>query len=200
MNMKKYICLLVSILVCIMSACSPYTCAEDTSVHQTEYDEIIDSGKYYCVYKGSITRVYYNIYDKNGNIALSEETERPLEIKMLNDNVVDIAIGVGTGITIHKYYNVEENIFSQEFSYVLSNLDEMVAYIAVPKEKPMENRKIIVQNIFDRNLFYKEFLLDFSNVDTPVIEANFSTDGEALQLTYLCGEEQTQVATILSLS
>ncbi|MFR6298733.1 MAG: hypothetical protein ACLUML_05835 [Acutalibacteraceae bacterium] len=51
----------------------------------------------------------------------------------------------------------------------------------------MENRKVVVQNIFDKSLFYEEFKLDFSNVDTPVIEAKFSKDGASLLLTYLSG-------------
>ena len=111
---------------------------------------------------------------------------------MVNDDIVDIEIVMGTGITIHKYYGVEENVFSREFLYVLTNSDKLVAYIDVSKEKPFENRKIIVQDIFDKNSFCKEFQLDFSDVDTPVMEAMFSKDGTSLQLTYLSGEEQKQ--------
>ena len=161
--------------------------------------EIIDSGTYYRIYKENSNQVCYDIYNFDGEIVLSEKTDRPLEINMINDDIVDIKIGMGTGITIHKYYSVGENIFTQEFPYVLSNLDKLIAYIDVSKEKPFESRKVIVQNIFDKNLFHKEFQLDFSNVDTPVVEAKFSKDGESLQLTYLSGEDQTQISTVLDL-
>lgn len=194
--MKKYLYLLVCVLFCFISACS--TC-NNTVINESEQTEIIDSGAYYRIYKGNINQVCYNIYNSEGEIVLSEKTDRPLEINMINDDIVDIKIGMGTGITIHKYYGVGKNIFSQEFPYVLSNLDKLIAYIDVPKEKPLENRKVIVQNIFDKNLFYKEFQLDFSNVDTPVIEAKFSKDGASLQLTYLSGEDQTQISTVLNL-
>lgn len=194
--MKKYLCLLVCVLFCFISACSPYKNALN---NEPEQIEIVDSGTYYRIYKENINQVCYDIYNVEGEIVLSEKTDRPLEINMINDGIIDIEIGMGTGITMHKYYSVGENIFSQKFSYVLSNLDKLIAYIDVPKQKPLENRKVIVQNIFDKSLFYKEFQLDFSNVDTPVIEAEFSKDGASLQLTYLSGEEQTQISTILDL-
>ena len=186
--MKKYLYLLVCVLFCFMSACSPYN-----------NTEVIDSGKYYRIYKGNINQVCYEIYNSEGKTVLSEKTDRPVEIHMINNDIINIEIGMGTGITVHKYYSLGENIFSQEFRYVLSNLDKLIAYINVPKEKPFENRRVIVQNVFDKSLFYKEFQLDFSNVDTPVIEAKFSTDGAFLQLTYLSGEEQTQISTMLDL-
>lgn len=194
--MKKYLYLSVCVLFCFLSACSTYNNAVNSEPEQAE---IIDSGKYFCIYKTNITQVRYFIYDINGEVVLSEETERPIRINMLNDNIVDIGIGMGTGVTIHKYYGVKQNLFSQDFSYVLSNKNELVAYIDVSKETHIENRKVIVQNIFDKSLFYKEFQLDFSNVDTPVIEANFSKDGKSLELTYLSGKEQTQSSAILNL-
>lgn len=194
--MKKYLYLLVCVLFCFISACSPNKNVENSDPEQIE---IIDSGTYYRIYKGNINQVCYDIYNTEGEIVLSEKTDRPLKINMINDDIIDIEIGMGTGITIHKYYGVGENIFSQEFQYVLSNLDKLIAYIDVQTEKPFENRKVIVQNIFDKRLFYKEFQLDFSNVDTPVTEALFSKDGTSLQLTYLSGEEQTQIAVTLDL-
>lgn len=194
--MKKYLYLLVCVVFCITSACSPNKNAVNSELKQIE---IIDFGKYYRIYKTNNDQVCYDIYDLNGVVVLSEKTDRPLGINMLNDNIVDIEVDMGTGLTIHKYYSVEKNVFSQKFTYVLTNSDELIAYIDVPKEKPFENRKVVVQNIFDKGLFYKEFQLDFSNVDTPVIEALFSKDGKSLKLTYLSGEEQMQLSTVLNI-
>lgn len=186
--MKKILLLLVCILICFLSACSPNK-------------EIIESGKYYSIYKEkeSATQVCYNIYNSNGETVLSESTSRPLTIEMIDNETVGIEIGMGTGISIHRFYNAKENVFSQDFSYVVANSNGLIAYIYVPKETPFENRKIVVQSIFDRDVFYKEFELDFSDVDTPVVEASFSKDGTSLQITYLSGEEQEQISTILNL-
>lgn len=189
--MKKYLYILLPVLFCFLTACSPYSNLKQT--------QIIDSGKYYRIYKENDNQVRYEIYNPEGKIALSKKTDRPIEINMIGDNIIDIGIGMGTGITIHKYYNVNENIFSQDFTNVLSDSDKLIAYIDVSKENPLKNRKVIVQNIFDKSLFYKEFQLDFSNVDTPVIEAEFSKDGTSLQLTYLSGEGQIQISETLDL-
>lgn len=190
--MKKYLYLLVCVLLCFISACSTYNI-------DSEQTGIIDSGAYYRIYKGDNNQVCYDIYNPDGKIVLSEKTDRPLEIKMIDNDIIDIGIGMGTGITIHKYYDTAANIFSREFTYVLSVSDKLIAYIDVSKDQPMENRKVIVQNIFDKSILYKEFQLDFSDVDTPVTEAKFSKNGAALHLTYLSGEEQTQISTILNL-
>lgn len=190
--MKKYLYILLLVLFCFLTACSPYSNLKQT--------QIIDSGKYYRIYKENDNQVRYEIYNPEGKIALSEKTDRPIEINMISDDTIDIGIDMGTGITIHKYYNANENIFSGEFTNVLTNSDKLIAYIDVSKENPLENRKVVVQNIFDKSLFYEEFKLDFSNVDTPVIEAKFSKDGACLLLTYLSGEKQTQTSEILDLT
>ena len=190
--MKKYLYILLPVLFCFLTACSPYSNLKQT--------QIIDSGKYYRIYKENYNQVRYEIYNPEGKIALSEKTDRPIEINMISDDTIDIGIDMGTGITIHKYYNANENIFSGEFTNVLTNSDKFIAYFDVFKENPFENRRVVVQNIFDKNMFYKEFKLDFSNVDTPVIEAKFSKDGASLLLTYLSGEKQTQTSEILDLT
>ena len=79
---------------------------------------------------------------------MSEKTDRPIEINTIGGDIIDIGIGMGTGITIHKYYNANENTFSEEFTNVLTNSDKLIAYIEVSKENPLENRKVVVQNIF----------------------------------------------------
>lgn len=92
---------------------------------------------------------------------------------MISDDTIDIGIGMGTGITIHKYYNANENTFSEEFTNVLTNSDKLIAYIEVSKENPLENRKVVVQNIFDKSLFYEEFKLDFQMLIPLLSKQNF---------------------------
>lgn len=185
--MNKYLCLLICILLCNFTACSP------------QKQEIVDSGKYYRIYKHNITEVSYEIYDSVGNIVMSETTDRPLKIDLLNENIVDISTGMGTGITEHKYYSVEQNVISEVFSYVIAANNELVAYINVPEEQPLKKRRVVVQNAFDKSLFYKEYELDFSKVDTPILDASFSEDGLLLEVIYLSGVDQVQVSEILSL-
>lgn len=195
--MKKYLFIFTCAIFLFISAC---TINRIRTCDRFERRDIIASGKYYSIYRGNNTQLHYYVYDANGKTVLSERTDRPLRIDMLDDNIVDIVIGMGTGITEHKYYGVEEGVFSQVFTYVLCASDRLVAYIYIPPENPFEDRKVIVQDIFDPNLFHEEFQLDFSPNDTPVLEANFSADGSSLQLTYLSGEKEVEVTTLLRLS
>lgn len=75
----------------------------------------------------------------------------------------------------------------------------MIAYIEVPEEQPFENRQVVVKNVFDKELFYNEYELDFSKIDTPVLDASFSEDGTSLQLTYLSGNDQIEISKTLSI-
>lgn len=202
--MRKKICLIICIVALSAVACTFHNDSNDnefnkSSIEQSEDKEIIDSDKYYCLYRLNTNEVFYNIYNASGEVVLSEKTDKPLTIGMLNADIVDISIVMGTGLTIHRYYSVEKNLFSEEFLYVLSNLNELVAYIDVPNEQPFENRKVVIQNVFKKDVFYKEYQLDFSNIDTPVIQANFLEDGTSLQIKYLSGEKQTEVIQNLKL-
>lgn len=193
--MKKFLCLLTIMVICIVSACSPYG-IDNRQAHK----EIVDSDKYYCIYKDDEGTVGFELYNMYGDVVLSEKTNRPIKVNMLNEDIVHIEVGMGTGIAIHKFFNVSKNQFSQEFTYVLANSDNLIEFIDIPKNNSMENRKVVVQNVFDSSLYYKEFSLNFSNVDTPVVEANFTENETSLQLTYLSGREKKQTTTILDLT
>ena len=75
----------------------------------------------------------------------------------------------------------------------------MIAYINVPKENSLQDRTIVVQNIFDEEEYFKEFELNLSPADTPVIEGNFNKDMSEINITYLCGESQEEVSQSLNL-
>lgn len=197
--MKKYLYLIFCFLLGFL-----FLCSSCNSVHGDER-QLIASGRHYCIYRNSnansegITKICYNIYDSNGKSVLFEETARPLNITETEDGIINIKIGMGTGISIHKYYSVEKNLFSREFSYVVATENETVAYISIPEGGSFKDRKLVVQNIFDKELFYKEFQLDFSAVDTPVLNAEFTENGKNLHIAYLKGKENIQTEDILVL-
>lgn len=188
--MKKVVCLLIAISICVFSGCSV----------NRENKNLIESAQYYSIFDGEIpAKVTYEIYDSNGKTVLSETTDRPLSITMIDENIVDISKGMGSGISIHKYYSVNEDEFSEDFSYVICSSKNMIAYINVTKENSLQDRTIVVQNIFDEEEYFKEFELDLSPVDTPVIEGNFNEDMSKINITYLCGESQEEVSQMLNL-
>lgn len=202
--MKKHFFLFICTILCLLTACSSDNVSNRASSASIDspsnHQSVVDAGKYYRIYKESTTlKEHYEIYNANGETVLSEVTNRPLRIDMINSDIVDICIGMGTGLAIHRYYSIERNLFSEDFSYVLANFNDLIAYICIPKEHPFENRKVVVRNIFDKDMFYLEKQFDFSHVDTPVICATFTKDGTVLHLTYLSGEELTQVSETFDL-
>ena len=111
---------------------------------------------------------------------LKDETDLPLNISMLGDNIVDIAVGERT-IARHKYYDVENNVFSEYYSYVVAASGSLVAYvdnIEKKREGGNDDRVLIVRDIFDSNVFFKSFKYDWAPaMNNPVQSARF-TEGE----------------------
>ena len=171
-----------------------------TEEHASETKEY--EGPYYRIYKEPKPAVLgYDIFNKKGEIVRSSSEWRPLTIQMVNDSILEIRIGMGTGLQQCQYYDVENDLFSEEYVYVVARADRLMAYIEFSEEgSSMENRKIAVRDMFDQDRFYKEFPLDFSRVDTPVLKASFSDDKKSLSVVYLSGEQLTETAVILDLT
>ena len=152
-------------------------------INTDESTEMVEGSKYYKIEKLLLSTVRYSIYDSNGTVVLCEETDRPLKISMLGEDIVDISIGWGTGIIVHKYYDVQNNRFSEEYSYVAASSGNLVAYI---EGSSLSDRALVVRDIFDESVFYKSFSLDFLSTEHHPIESATFTDGEAeLNLVYL---------------
>lgn len=128
--MKKFIYPIICFVMCILVACFLPASAACKGQNTAK---VIAADKYYSIIGKAPTCVKYNIYDRNGNTVFSETTDRPVKITRNGDNVIDIAKGIGTGITAHRFYNTEENAFSETFYGVISSSDRLVAFIDVDR-------------------------------------------------------------------
>ena len=129
----------------------------------------------------------YTIYDIKGNTVKTGETKNsPPKISTLTEHVLDISISRGTGLCEHVYYDIANDRFSEEYTYVAAASGNLIAYVDTSMEDPMINRTLVVRDIFDRSVFYKSFCLDFSiTVDMPVEYAEFTENQAELQVIYL---------------
>ena len=158
--------------------------------------EIIESTKYYKIEKLLLSTVRYSIYDSNGTVVLCEETDYRLQISMLNETVVDIRISIGQGIVTHKYYDVQNNRFSQEYCYVAATSNNLIAYIDTPMDD-LNDRKLVVRDIFDETIFCKSFGLYFSiAVPDPIHSARFTEGEEEIEIVYLMRENPPVQQTV----
>ena len=147
--------------------------------------ETVVSEKYYKIEKDT-KYYYYTVYGADGKEALSDKTSRPLTVKMSGEDIVDISIGYGTGIASHQYYSVSRNALSDELFYVVASSGETVAYL----DGTLEDRTLVITNVFDKqdtNITHK---LSFSPTNTPVTKAEFTDT--ALYITYLSGKTYTE--------
>ena len=173
-------------------------CSSAGSCLDLQYS-IVESSEHYRIFTDCNNNTWYSINDSSGKNVLTEQVNGPISITMLNDDIVAISVGKGTGISEKKYYSISRNLLSQTYTYVIANYEELVAYIDISKECPMENRKIVIQNIFDKQSTNKEFTLDFSAIDTPVVHAQFIESGTVLQIEYLSAPSDISKIAYLSL-
>lgn len=194
--MKKANIILLCLLLLFLTACSVLENSNNSmQLGENNLDErrLIDSGDYFKLYDNTLSEIY-EIYNSQGELVRTETTDDPISITMLNESVLDISIGKGTGITQHTYYDTEQNVFSDEFSYVICTDGELVAYIGL-SEDGADNKSLIVQNIFNKEIYYKEFKGAFDEVDTYELSSvggEFSEDFSKLTVRYYQRNQQNQ--------
>lgn len=147
---------------------------ENTPPAEPNPDQILSNGKYYSMERVSPTTVRYSVSNEQGEEVLSETTDKPIEIAMLGEYIVDIAIGKGSEqLPVHCYYDVREPAFSsaKEYSYVIASTEALVAYL----DGEFSARKVVVKSIFDDS-FCKEFSAELAETPMPVSSASLSRD------------------------
>lgn len=203
--MKKLFCLLLIIVIIALCGCSETKINEENTeaVSQTEtssyVNEIIDENDYYTVvYNGDFT-YSYEIRDKSGNILLSDNSEKEEpHITMVDENTVKLMIQRGTGLATQftTYCNIEKGTVSDEFLYVLTEFDENTVYVQFRENE----HYVIIQNIFDKNEFYKEFKIsDASPIADAITNAEISEDDKILTVTYHTGEDCLETKMLIAL-
>ena len=173
------------------------TQAENEKEMITEEIETIARSNNYHLYRVVGTfELGCDIYNSNGEVVFSEKTQRSLNVSEIDPDLIEISIGYGTGIIGHRYFNVKTNQMSEEYFYVIANFGTQIAYL----DGGINDRKLIVQDIYRSIDDCQSFELDFSPDHTPVIDAEFSEDGSTLCVTYCEGESYATSQATLKLS
>ena len=133
------------------------------------------------------------IYNAAGEIVFTERLQRPMTVSEVDADLIEIRIGYGTGISGCRYFSIEKNQMSEEFFYVVATSGTQIAYLS----GSIDDRKLIVQDIYQHTEKCQSFELDFSPEYTPVVDARFADNGARLQITYMKGQSrETTKATI----
>lgn len=134
----------------------------------------------------------YKFYDLNNNILFQKENVvREPKINQINATVYELKTQTGTGLSTNwaVYCDVENSKISETFHYVLGAKGDYVVCADYEEGKHF----IIVQNIFNKSVYYKTYELE--NV-SPVaadfaLGCEFDSDNK-VTITYLTGEDYTE--------
>lgn len=141
---------------------------------------------------------YYYIYDNDG-IVLDEVgfDKLPLpNIEQFSKNLIRVSKGTGSSTAYSKFYDVENDLISDNFLNVLYYDENFIVYL---EEKLDPERKLIIQDPFDKEKMYREFSdLKFSHSITPISEITLLSDDKIL-VKYKTGNhfKETEIVLVL---
>lgn len=202
---KKRIILLPLLLVLIFCSCSSNN-NNTTQVNNSAYsqldniDVIYKQNKNYTILSNEDTTIFhYYIKDDNGNIIDEgyHDWRGRFDISQKNNFLV-MNYGFGGNAWYERYYDTTNGRVSRFFEKPIANADEFVAYFVVTDTG--NEIVLIVQNMFDPNIYYKEIRKDFSDyVIKEQVSAEFSEDNSKLKISYWTNPDNENVTEIIDL-
>lgn len=166
--------------------------------NDAEFGQTVASTDHYKIVNVGLGEIEYHIYDQWGKEVLVEITNRPLHISIIDEALIEIRIGMGTGTSVSKYYDVRNERFSQEYLGVVAASGNLLAYVDAPQGNDAVKGTLVVRDIFNENEFFKTFWLDFSPREVmPITFAEFTEREMALVLVYLNQNSQAEESVTL---
>ena len=159
-----------------------------TVLEKTPYYEIVQKDNLYFCY----------FYDKSHRVIKEEgPMAKPPKVLQVEDKVFQLSFFAGAGLSTQwgYYYHVESGIFSHIFHSIFDQCNGLVAYA--------DGQKVIVQNIFDINKYYKEidaFSGEFSITAEPFVDVRFSNACNVISITYLSGADYQKITEVFPLN
>lgn len=134
---------------------------------------------------------FYEIYDTQGNVVRSGVSDDFYVYEEENRNQ-EILLSIYEDDDLY-FYNVSKNIFSQKFERVCNHSSDLerIAYYTGKGE----DRRLIVRDIFDKNVFYREY--DHEAFGDDYLAVYFSVDGKSVTLQYHLTGVANQITRVL---
>lgn len=97
-------------------------------------------------------------------------------VRAISDTILEIQLSVGNpGPKYNYYYNTKENLISDEFSCAVLCEDKLIIYY-IDVSEDNDASKLIIRDIFDKDIFYKEIERDFKEMSFNPTNAIVSLD------------------------
>lgn len=156
-------------------------------------------GSFFTLVKNDDFTYSYRIVDVNGNMLFeNEDYPRRPKVTVVAPTVYGLVTQTGTGLSTNwaVFCDVAESKTSEYFQYVLAAKGEYVVYV----DRIDSESVIIVQNIFNKDRYYKEYkLTDPSPVAADiVIGCRLDSEGNAIAI-YYAGEDYAQTELTMAI-
>jgi len=196
-NFSVIICTLALLLS--ITSCNSRNIVNDLpeeNVNPIENLYVVEEAKHYEILKKGFDYYYY-IYDDNRAIVYMSGFDFKMpKVTMVNDDIIKFRTQVGTGIGTSTtfYYNSKRDVLSRWFNSVYDETDEVVVFSYY--------KKLIVRDIFDKTIYYREFteFNNISDITEPFITVEFTNDGKSMEVTYFTGEDYQEFTEIVDLT
>ncbi len=172
MKIRKRI-LFISLIITIITGGYIWqiTNSEETILESDMYFKIIEAGEGEYLYK---------IYNTDG-VEIKSEISYHIEpwIHYIDQETIEICIGVRTGTFYCVYYDIVNDRFSDRYENPVAAKYHRVALL----DNGGEERSLVIKDMFDERNCYEEFTLDFTKAISPIVHAVF-IDEDTLLMTY----------------
>lgn len=118
-----------------------------------------DTKKYYEVVKeGDKAYIVFLMDDNQQPVRKLEFPQEPF-VRMVSNDIVEIKVSVGSPLNYTQYYDPKTNRVSVAYTNILLYGNGKIVFA--------KTGVLIVSDIFDENVFYKEIIRDFSRTAVP---------------------------------
>ncbi len=171
---------------------------ENIIVYIEEYSDknIFDMENLYSLIQKKNETYELTVKNRQGKIIFQEQYTGEPRVESLYNDTFLIVRGRGDW-HVYTFINIETEVVSEEFSDISAWNHEKVVYATFEDGKT----KIIIQDIYDKNVYYMEVIRDFSPEAIPyrlILKAEFLNDSQ-LMLEYYSGKNWEEVSEVVNL-
>ncbi len=191
--MKKLLIVVFSILLVVLITLGSYEIVKTPQL-TTKYD-VSDYYKKVKEANGKYTVVFYD--DNNKTIKTMSFPVEPY-VRTIENNVIGVSVSVGSPANYEFFYKPKTKQFSNTFFNLTLASQGKVVYM---KYKQGTKIRLIISDIFDKEVFYQEIIKDFSPtaITSNDLQKTKFIGKDKLYIEYLQGKNYTVKKGIIDL-
>jgi len=150
-------CIVIISVLCFLTGC-----AHSPAENRKSEESLSEQGKnfrLYTVYEEERIYSRYEIFGADGEIITSGQCDGSRTmLRQISDDIVEIDVHIGTGMSDIQYCDVERKIISDIYNitHPVLAFDDIIVY----GEEDGQKLKLTARDIFDAERYYEDFVID----------------------------------------